>query len=242
MIGVHAAALVAVGRFSASLHRAYSLFYVIGTLGAIRVPPVGYGPLKSMEQLAPLLVFLGMQVLMYVSHLRRKHSLDLVGTLKALVKVSLPCVCVLLLLATYLFSIGYFGPLTARVRGLFVKHTRTGNPLVDSVAEHQPGSTAAYQQYLHHVYYIAPVGFILSLARWTDGPPAPSARPREALRRARPAQAKPAMPRAHASPCRAPRRSPSRRPRLYVCAAACCPEEWGGTRAAVRCHADELIG
>jgi len=168
MIGVHAAALVAVGRFSASLHRAYSLFYVIGTLGAIRVPPVGYGPLKSMEQLAPLLVFLGMQVLMYVSHLRRKHSLDLVGTLKALVKVSLPCVCVLLLLATYLFSIGYFGPLTARVRGLFVKHTRTGNPLVDSVAEHQPGSTAAYQQYLHHVYYIAPVGFILSLARWTD--------------------------------------------------------------------------
>jgi len=141
---------------------------VIGTLGAIRVPPVGWGPLKSMEQLAPLLLFLGMQVLMYVSHLRRKHSLDLVGTLKILVKVSLPCVCVLLLVASYLFSIGYFGPLTARVRGLFVKHTRTGNPLVDSVAEHQPGSTAAYQQYLHHVYYIAPIGFILSVARWTD--------------------------------------------------------------------------
>ena len=32
---------------------------------------------------------------------------------------------------------GFVGPISARVRGLFVKHTRTGNPLVDSVAEHQ---------------------------------------------------------------------------------------------------------
>jgi len=41
---------------------AYTLFFVIGTLGATRVPPVGMNPLKSMEQLAPLLVFLGYQV------------------------------------------------------------------------------------------------------------------------------------------------------------------------------------
>ena len=41
MIGIHAAVLVACGRFTSKLHRAFSLFYVIGTLGAIRVPPVG---------------------------------------------------------------------------------------------------------------------------------------------------------------------------------------------------------
>jgi dolichyl-diphosphooligosaccharide--protein glycosyltransferase len=63
---------------------------------------------------------------------------------------------------------GYFGPLSARVRGLFVKHTRTGNPLVDSVAEHQPANEQAYQHYLHHIYHVAPVGFALSLLRWTD--------------------------------------------------------------------------
>ena len=61
MIGLHAALLVVLGRYSSSLHRAYTLFYVIGTYGAIHVPPVGYGPLKSMEQLAPLAVFLGFQ-------------------------------------------------------------------------------------------------------------------------------------------------------------------------------------
>jgi len=67
-----------------------------------------------------------------------------------------------------IFPQGYFGPLSARVRGLFVKHTRTGNPLVDSVAEHQPANEQAYQHYLHHIYHIAPIGFVLSLLRFTD--------------------------------------------------------------------------
>lgn len=44
-----------------------------------------------------------------------------------------------------LFPMGYFGPLGARIRGLFVKHTRTGNPLVDSVAEHQPANEQVRQ-------------------------------------------------------------------------------------------------
>ena len=37
----------------------------------------------------------------------------------------------------FVMPTGYLGPLSSRIRGLFVKHTRTGNPLVDSVAEHQ---------------------------------------------------------------------------------------------------------
>lgn len=45
-------------------------------------------------------------------------------------------------------SAGLFNPLSVRVAALFVKHTRTGNPLVDSVAEHQPGSSDAYWNYL----------------------------------------------------------------------------------------------
>ena len=44
----------------------------------------------------------------------------------------------------FLAPSGYFGPLSSRVRGLFVKHTKTGNPLVDSVAEHQAASPQAY--------------------------------------------------------------------------------------------------
>ena len=168
MIGLHAAMLVVIGRYTSSLHRAYTLFFIVGTFGATRVPPVGMNPFKSMEQLAPLLVFLGFQVLEVANVQRQKRGLTVAQTLQLLLKLSAPCLVALLLLTSYLMSIGYFGPLTARVRGLFVKHTRTGNPLVDSVAEHQPGSTQAYQTYLHHVYYLAPLGFFLSCARWTD--------------------------------------------------------------------------
>ena len=63
---------------------------------------------------------------------------------------------------------GYFGPLSSRVRGLFVKHTKTGNPLVDSVAEHQPASSRAYFQYLHHVCSLAPIGFVMVMANLSD--------------------------------------------------------------------------
>jgi len=168
MIGVHAAALVMLGRYSSKLHRAYSLFFVIGTLGATRVPPVNLAPLKSLEQMGPLLVFIVMQMLEYVEVQRRRKKLSFKQVLLLRLKVAVPCGLVLLMLAAALYPTGYFGPLSARVRSLFVKHTRTGNPLVDSVAEHQPANEQAYQHYLSHIYSIAPIGFGLSLLRWTD--------------------------------------------------------------------------
>ena len=64
----------------------------------------------------------------------------------------------------------YFGPISSRVRGLFVDHTKTGNPLVDSVAEHQPTYADAYYQYLQHFCRIAPLGFIITLAKFGDSP------------------------------------------------------------------------
>ena len=60
MIGIHAACLVLLGRFSAKLWRAYSLWFVLGTAGALLGPArylVGWQPLKSLAQLGPLLVF-----------------------------------------------------------------------------------------------------------------------------------------------------------------------------------------
>lgn len=62
MIAMHVCMLIATGRYSTKLHRAYTLFYVIGTIGAIQVPVVGWTPLKSLEQLGACAVFLGIQV------------------------------------------------------------------------------------------------------------------------------------------------------------------------------------
>jgi hypothetical protein len=45
-----------------------------------------------------------------------------------------------------------------RIKALFIKHTKTGNPLVDSVAEHGSTPSSFYETYLHHVYHYAPLG------------------------------------------------------------------------------------
>ena len=83
------------------------------------------------------------------------------------IKAGCAAALVLALIVAAVVPRSYFGPLSARVRGLFVRHTRTGNPLVDSVAEHQPASPQAYLRYVHAMIYLAPVGFVISIPPWT---------------------------------------------------------------------------
>ena len=167
LIGVHAAVLVGLGRFTNKTYLAYSLFYVIGTALAIQVPVVGYAPLKSLEQLGPCVVFLAYQLLFVTEQmiqLKRKSSTKPVTWIQAMTiraQVFSVTAVVCIVLAMIMLPTGYFGPISSRVRGLFVKHTKTGNPLVDSVSEHKPASARAYFDYLHHISSIAPIGYVL---------------------------------------------------------------------------------
>lgn len=159
MIGVHAAVLIGLGHYSTSLYRAYTLFFVIGTAGAIQVPVVGWTPLRSLEQICPLILFFGFQLLEFCAIIRRKKKLGFVKFNFIRLLVFGIAGVALAVVVSILLPMGYFGPLSARIRGLFVKHTRTGNPLVDSVAEHQPANSNAYNHYLQETYKIAPLGF-----------------------------------------------------------------------------------
>ena len=165
LVGAHAAALVPLGYFNNHVYFCYTIFYVIGTFGATHVPVVGWTPLKSLEQLAPLAVFLGYQVLQACEVERRMKGKKLYSYEAWQIRLRNFSIAALIaaVVVAMLFPTGYFGPLSSRVRGLFVKHTRTGNPLVDSVAEHQPANEQAYKTYLHHTYTIAPYGWGLAL-------------------------------------------------------------------------------
>mmetsp|Transcript_79005 Transcript_79005/g.115711 ORF Transcript_79005/g.115711 Transcript_79005/m.115711 type:complete len:978 (-) Transcript_79005:116-3049(-) len=167
MIGVHAGLLWITGCHSTKLHRAYSLFYLIGTYGAVHVPVVGWAPLKSLEQLGAFGVFIALQLMEFCEVARRKKNLTNGDVNKLRLVVFGATAAVFGVITVILLPTGYFGPLSARVRGLFVRHTRTGNPLVDSVAEHQPASPQAYWQYLHYMCYCAPVGYALCMCRVT---------------------------------------------------------------------------
>jgi len=158
LVGVHATVLVLLGRYSTKLHRAYTIFYGVGTLLAIQVPVVGWTPLKSMEQIGPLLAFLAFQIIEFVEMQKRRRRLSWKQAWLLRLQVFGGAALLALCLAAILVNAGYFGPISSRVRGLFVKHTKTGNPLVDSVAEHQPANAGAYFQYLDVLVYLCPVG------------------------------------------------------------------------------------
>jgi len=168
MIGVHAALLVGLGRFSTKVWASYSLFYLVGTLLAIQIPVVGWTPLKSLEQLGPAAVFGGYQLLQVCEILRKRNKLDRKEAWKLRTQVFAAATALVVVATMALAPKGYFGPISARVRGLFVQHTKTGNPLVDSVAEHQPASSRAYFTYLHHVCSLAPIGYLIVFFKLSD--------------------------------------------------------------------------
>jgi dolichyl-diphosphooligosaccharide--protein glycosyltransferase len=170
MIGLHAAILVALGRFSTKVYLSFSLFYVIGTALAIQVPVVGLTPLKSLEQLGVAAIFIGYQVLFICETIIRKKKLSRADAWKVRTRTILIATATVAIFLTFFLPSNYFGPLSSRVRGLFVKHTKTGNPLVDSVAEHQPAKPNAFYQYLHQLCTFAPVGFCVILGYFGDSP------------------------------------------------------------------------
>jgi dolichyl-diphosphooligosaccharide--protein glycosyltransferase len=163
LVGVHALFVLLLRKMPFEhLYSSYTSFYTVGTLLAMQVPVIGWTPLKSIEQLGPFGVFVGMQGLMIMLMSERKFPK--VNKWKVRGAVVIAFVIVSLPVVYHLYSLGYFGPISSRVRGLFVKHTKTGNPLVDSVAEHQAASKEAFMQYLSFVCYLAPVGLgIVSL-------------------------------------------------------------------------------
>jgi len=167
LIALHAGFLVLRGEHSAKLHRAYTLFYIIGTAGALQFPIVGTQPLKSLEQLSGLAVFLLLQVAEFLRVIRKRQKMDDREFREFAIKVVGVCL-VLALLLLFLLPGGFIGPLSARVRGLFVPHTRTGNPLVDSVAEHQATASDAYARHFHLTIFSWIPGFVLCLRNRTE--------------------------------------------------------------------------
>lgn len=163
MVGVHAAVLLLLGRYTPGLHKSYTLWWIIGQLGATTIPVIGSAPYRSLEQIGPLGVFGVLQLLAYCDFEAARKKLNENQLRDLRWRVFAIAGAAAGLVGFGLLVTGFFGPISVRVRSLFVKHSRTGNPLVDSVAEHQPASAAAYMQYLQQGIYLAPIGLIICL-------------------------------------------------------------------------------
>jgi dolichyl-diphosphooligosaccharide--protein glycosyltransferase len=167
MVGMHALMLVLMGRYTSQLHRSFTIFMLIGTYGAMQFPVVGSKPLKDMEHMMPMALVWCMQVLEVCEMARRKYNMTPEAAREFRYKVFAGFIG-LGAIVLALMPNGYFGPISNRVRSLFIKHTHTGNPLVDSVAEHQATKPEAYWIYFHLVFYACPFGFVSALFNRTD--------------------------------------------------------------------------
>jgi dolichyl-diphosphooligosaccharide--protein glycosyltransferase len=162
MIVLHTATLLLLGRYTVDLHLSYFTFFIIGTAGAMQLPIVGWQPLDSMEQISGLLMFLWLQI--YGLTLWTASRMDRSMMRWVVIAVVLCVALVAIGAATWhAHVIGRLLPPTPRIRSLFVEHTKTGNPLVDSVAEHQSTSIDAIQMYLLQCGPAAVFGIIWSL-------------------------------------------------------------------------------
>lgn len=170
LIALHAAVLVSMGRFNTKIYMSYSIFYVIGTGLAMQIPVIGWAPLKSLEQMSALVVFLGYQVLQYCECQLKQMKLNQKEAIKFRLKRIIIAGTIGFILVTFCLPASYFGPLSARVRGVFIEHAKTGNPLVDSVAEHQPADSFAYFRFLQHLCTGGPIGLIFVFFNFGDAP------------------------------------------------------------------------
>jgi len=153
-IACHAAVLIIAGHRTRELTYGYTLWWIISTSMAYCIPTIGKLIYLSLENAAPIIVLVGLWVLFAcdIYSERKKHTAKQAFILKA--KACAVCV---LLLAVILAS-GIIIPFSIRVRSLFLKHTRTGNPLVDSVAEHTPGSWDRFVSLLGSLFQLTFVG------------------------------------------------------------------------------------
>jgi len=171
LIGLHAAFLVAIGKYNSGLHKAFTLYFIIGTVGAMQVPVIGRAPLRSLEQMPSLLTFLVYQVIEVCDIYRRSRKKPMSGRSFFLFRVGVftACAGVVAAVAYVLMQMGVFMPLGARIRGLFLEAVKTGNPLVDSVAEHQPADAQAYKMYLGTPRFWAMAGMLFCWHQKTGG-------------------------------------------------------------------------
>jgi dolichyl-diphosphooligosaccharide--protein glycosyltransferase len=132
LIGLHALAVFLLRKLPFEhLYYSYTCFYIVGTLLAMQIPVVGWTPLRSLEQLGPFGVFAGFQALQLIRMIENKYNK--VNKWKVRGLVVLTGIVAALPVVYWLYTKGYFGPISSRVRGLFVKHTKTGKSFLHCI-------------------------------------------------------------------------------------------------------------
>eukprot|EP00557_Chaetoceros_sp_GSL56_P001298 CAMPEP_0176492986 /NCGR_PEP_ID=MMETSP0200_2-20121128/9311_1 /TAXON_ID=947934 /ORGANISM="Chaetoceros sp., Strain GSL56" /LENGTH=1087 /DNA_ID=CAMNT_0017890625 /DNA_START=48 /DNA_END=3308 /DNA_ORIENTATION=- len=169
LIALHAFWLVLIGRYTNKLYYSYSLFYLIGILSSMQLPIIGMAPLRSLDQIGGLVVFMVFQGIQFCECRVKAKNLQGGEAKKYRMKFGAFTVSASLAFVLLFMPRSYFGPLNPRIVRIFFQDSK-GSPLVDSLAEHGPTNSFAYYRCLHYLCFGAPLGLTVVCFHFGDAP------------------------------------------------------------------------
>ncbi|KAI9889160.1 MAG: oligosaccharyl transferase stt3 subunit [Vezdaea aestivalis] len=167
MIPLHAFVLVAMGRYSPRLYVSYTTWFVLGTLGSMQIPFVGFLPIRSSEHMSALGVFGLLQLVGGVEFVRQQvPSRQFQTLLRALVVIIFAVSVGGLVLLTVS---GTIAPWTGRFYSLWdTGYAKIHIPIIASVSEHQPTAWPAFFFDLNLLIWLFPAGVYMCFRELKD--------------------------------------------------------------------------
>lgn len=158
LIPLHAFTLLLLGRFTPRLYKAYSSFYVMGTLASMTVKWVNFQPTSTSEHMAALGVFGLFQLVAFAEVLRsmfpNPKEAKLVTRAFLLATIGLGIVAFIVLSLT-----GRVAPWAGRFYSMWnTEYAKDHMPIIASVSEHQPTTWASFFLDLNMLVFLLPAG------------------------------------------------------------------------------------
>ncbi|KAI8869320.1 STT3 subunit of Oligosaccharyl transferase [Ramicandelaber brevisporus] len=167
LVPLHVFVLLLMGRYSPRLYVAYSTFYVLGTLGSMQTPFVGFLPTKTSEHMAALGTFGLIQLVAFANMVR---GLLPARQFQSLLRVAIISFAALAFVALVgLTMAGVVAPWTGRFYSLFdTGYARKHIPIIASVSEHQPTAWPSFFFDLSWLIFLMPAGVYMCFQTLRD--------------------------------------------------------------------------
>jgi dolichyl-diphosphooligosaccharide--protein glycosyltransferase len=156
LIALFSLLLILVKRYSTRLLIVYSITYSVFFLVALQIPKLGYGFFIEWSTLALFLIWLllvGCEAFSRVKSTRGKYLVALTFA---------GCLAIGIII---LWSQGLIAPLAGKFAAIVNPLTRLEMPLVESVAEHRPGTWSAFFYEFGALIILGVLGFFFSLQK-----------------------------------------------------------------------------
>ena len=156
LIALFTLVLVLLKRYSTRLLIVYSITYSIFFLISLQIPKLGYSFISEWSTLALFLIFIiliGCEVFKRVSSFRGK------------ILAALAFAIILVGGTVILWSKGLIGPLAGKFAAIVNPLVRLEMPLVESVAEHRPGTWSSFFYEFGALIILGLFGFLFSLQK-----------------------------------------------------------------------------